>query len=92
MDKKKFQKPVTCETCNIQLNSDQQAQQHYQGKQHYKMLKKQGKPVPEEYQAKMAARAGAWCGYICGYMDGGYVCGGYICGYIYGDVCGYIYG
>ena len=55
---KKPQQPVTCEVCAITLNSDQQAQQHFVGKAHLKMLRKKGKPVPAELQSKLALRPG----------------------------------
>lgn len=32
-------KTVKCETCNITLNSEQQAQQHYSGKNHLKKMR-----------------------------------------------------
>lgn len=32
-------KAVKCETCNITLNSEQQAQQHYSGKNHLKKVR-----------------------------------------------------
>ena len=35
----KVNKSVRCETCGISLNSEQQAQQHYSGKNHLKKLK-----------------------------------------------------
>ena len=53
-----FHKPVSCDTCRIKLNSEMQAQQHFSGKAHNKMLRKRGLPVPEEHQAKIA-RTGA---------------------------------
>ncbi len=48
----KVNKAVKCDTCNISLNSEQQAQQHYSGKNHLKKMKQLGLPLPGEEEAK----------------------------------------
>ncbi len=48
----KVNKAVKCETCNITLNSEVQAQQHYSGKNHLKKMKQLGMPLPGEEEAK----------------------------------------
>ena len=45
MTKTKTTKPVRCETCNITLNSEQQAKQHFNGKSHLKKLRQQSAPA-----------------------------------------------
>ena len=48
MTKAKTTKPVRCETCNITLNSEQQAKQHFNGKSHLKKLRQQSAPADEK--------------------------------------------
>jgi hypothetical protein len=44
-------KAVKCETCNITLNSEQQAQQHYSGKNHLKKVRQANGQDKEDGEA-----------------------------------------
>lgn len=48
----KINKSVKCEICNITLNSEVQAKQHYNGKNHLKKMKQMGMAVPGEEDGK----------------------------------------
>ena len=54
MTKAKTSKPVRCETCNITLNSEQQAKQHFTGKSHLKKLRQLNAPADEKEKKKSA--------------------------------------
>ena len=54
MTKTKTSKPVRCETCNITLNSEQQAKQHFTGKSHLKKLRQLNAPADEKEKKKSA--------------------------------------
>ena len=45
-------KQVKCDICNITLNSELQAQQHYNGKNHLKKMKQVGMTMPGEEEGK----------------------------------------
>ncbi len=45
-------KQVKCDICNITLNSELQAQQHYNGKNHLKKMKQVGMSLPGEEEGK----------------------------------------
>ncbi|XP_074656656.1 zinc finger protein 385B-like [Tubulanus polymorphus] len=46
--KKIITKPSNCSMCDVILNSPQQAEQHYNGKNHLKALRKRGLPITPE--------------------------------------------
>ena len=61
---------VKCDTCDITLNSDAQAQQHYTGRSHLKKLKSLGLPVTPEQMKKLAKPYSEYallffCGFAC---------------------------
>ncbi|CAD5112326.1 DgyrCDS1551 [Dimorphilus gyrociliatus] len=46
-------KPVKCEACEITLNSERQAKQHFEGVKHLKQLQKKKMPLPPELEEKL---------------------------------------
>ena len=74
LDKKRAQTPVKCDSCDITLNSDQQAKQHFNGKAHIKRLRKLGLPIPEEHQGKIHAKSGMYTVHCDVHTQGGSGC------------------
>ena len=54
-------KQVKCDICNITLNSELQAQQHYNGKNHLKKMKQVGMPMPGEEEGKRIIKQYGMC-------------------------------